>query len=68
VRRILAKLQSAGGQDTFEYLLVIGVIVVPFVLALIAAFEVIVPQVLAEVCTSVDTAPDGLGGGTCLGP
>ncbi len=67
MRRILAKLRSEGGQDTFEYLLVVGVIVVPMALAMILGFALLVPEILGETCSSVDTAPDGLAGDSCLG-
>ena len=67
MRRFLAQLRSDDGQDTFEYLLVVGVIVVPMVLGMLAGFQWLMPQILDETCSSVDTAPDGLAGDSCLG-
>lgn len=67
MRRILAQLRTDGGQDTFEYLLVVGVIVVPMALAMILGFGALMPAILENECSSIDTAPDGLAGDTCLG-
>lgn len=67
MKRILAQLRSDGGQDTFEYLLVVGVIVVPMALAMLVGFRLLVPDILENACTSIDVAPDDLAGDTCLG-
>jgi len=55
------------GQDTFEYVLVIGAIVVAMTIALLG-FTVIVPQVLGYACPSVDTSVNPIATiGSCLG-
>lgn len=56
-------LREDRGQDSFEYLLTIGLIAVPFALLLVAAFELIVPQALSFICDGIDP----LGGGSCFG-
>jgi hypothetical protein len=54
--------------NSFEYLLVVGVVVVPFVAALIAGFALIIPEVVGYVCPAVDTAGPGVATvGSCLG-
>jgi hypothetical protein len=61
-------LRRSDAQNTFEYLLAIGVVVVPIVLVFIAAFEIFMPEVLGWVCPSVDTAdPAAASNGSCLG-
>ena len=61
----LARDQRA--QNTFEYLLVIGAVVVAMVAAMIAGFELLLPQVAGLVCPSVDTAANPIATiGSCL--
>jgi hypothetical protein len=66
---ILAHLHEERAQNTFEYLLVVGAVVVAMVAALILGFELLLPQVAGLVCPSVDTAADPIAIiGSCLGP
>lgn len=54
--------------NSFEYLLVIGLVVVPFAAALIAGFMLVIPEVVGYICPAVDTAgPDAATRGSCLG-
>jgi hypothetical protein len=62
----LAILQSDRAANSFEYLLVIGVIVVPFVAALIAGFALVIPEVAQYVCPAVDTADPAAAPGSCI--
>lgn len=55
-------------QNAFEYLLVIGAVVVAMVAALVVGFELLLPEVAGLVCPSVDTATDPIATvGSCLG-
>ena len=66
---VLGWLREERAQNTFEYLLVIGAVVVAMVAALILGFELLLPQVAGLVCPSVDTAADPIAIiGSCLGP
>jgi hypothetical protein len=56
-------LRRDTGQNTFEYLLVIGLIVAPLAAALFVGFERIAPVAVAFICSSIDTA----GIGSCFG-
>jgi hypothetical protein len=61
--RTLASLVfDESGQEGLEYLLATGALAVLFASAFIAAFRVVVPQVLSTICDVVDP----LGGGSCL--
>jgi hypothetical protein len=55
-------------QDTFEYALVIALVVVVLMAGLIAGFPPVAQAVLGLACPSVDTADPGVGIGTCIGP
>ncbi len=56
-----------AGQDTFEYLLVIGAIAVALLGTLILGFQVLVPQIVDHVCPSVDTASNVVSTiGSCI--
>jgi len=54
-------------QNTFEYLLVVGAVVAPLVLALFA-FDQVVVGVVGYVCPAVDTANSLSAVGSCLKP
>jgi hypothetical protein len=65
----LRRLREERAQNTFEYLMVVGAVVVAMVAALILGFELLLPQVAGLVCPSVDTAADPIAIiGSCLGP
>lgn len=51
----VARLRSDTAQDSFEYLLVIGGIVIALFLGLLA-FDAVVVQMLGASCPSIDTA------------
>lgn len=53
-------------QNTFEYLLVIGAVVLPLVGALLG-FDQVVVEVVGYVCPAVDTANPLAAVGSCLG-
>jgi len=62
-----ALLRGERAQNTFEYLLVVGAVVVAAVAAMIAGFELLLPQVAGLVCPSVDTAANPIATiGSCL--
>jgi len=64
-----ARLHEERAQNTFEYLMVVGAVVVAMVAALIVGIELLLPQVAGLVCPSVDTAADPIAIiGSCLGP
>lgn len=54
-------------QDTFEYLLAIGAVAIFIAAALMAGFQLIVPEVVGLACPSVDTANPLTAAGECLG-
>jgi hypothetical protein len=58
------KLRSDSAQGTFEYLLATGIFVVALITALFG-FNVIVEQVVEQVCPSVDTI-DPVAVGECI--
>lgn len=63
---MLQRLQSELAQDTFEYVLVVGVVVVAFVAGLLA-FDSVVEAFVGLVCPSIDTAKDIVSStGSCL--
>ncbi len=67
LRRSLARLhRSEEAQNAFEYLLVIGSVVVGFVAALLA-FDVVIAQLVGLVCPAVDTANALAAIGSCIG-
>jgi hypothetical protein len=62
----LRLLRPESGQNTFEYLLVIGAFAVLFAFALLTGFQQIFHQFIGILCPSVD--PVGSSGvGQCLG-
>ena len=62
------KLKEERGQNTLEYLMVVGAIAVVIASLLILGFSTLLPQVLGYVCPSVDTAANpGSTIGSCLG-
>ena len=64
---ILRWLHQERAQNTFEYLLVVGAVVVAMVAAMIVGFELLLPQVAGLVCPSVDTAANPIATiGSCL--
>jgi fluoride ion exporter CrcB/FEX len=64
---ILRWLHQERAQNTFEYMLVVGAVVVAAVGAMIAGFELLLPQVAGLVCPSVDTAANPIATiGSCL--
>ena len=56
-------LVAADGQNSFEYLLVSGVLSVPLIGALILGFETLVPHAVQFICGTIDSA----GVGSCFG-
>ena len=62
-----ALLPDERAQNTFEYLLVAGAVVVAMAGAMIVGFELLLPQVAGLVCPSVDTAANPVATiGSCL--
>jgi hypothetical protein len=62
-------LADERAQDTFEYLLVVGAVVVAMAAALIAGFALLLPEVVGLVCPAVDTAANPVATfKSCLGP
>jgi hypothetical protein len=62
------KMKGKRAQNSLEYLMVAGVIVVVIVSLLILGFSTLLPEVLGHVCPSVDTASDPVSTiGSCLG-
>lgn len=58
---------SERAQNTFEYMLVVGAVVVPMMAILIAGFELLIPEVAGYVCPSVDTAANPIATiGSCI--
>lgn len=57
------------GQDSFESLLVAGLVVVAVVGILLTAFALFLPQIVGLACPSVDTAASPAAtAGSCLVP
>jgi len=64
---VSALLRGERAQNTFEYMLVVGAVVVAMVAAMIAGFELLLPEVAGLVCPSVDTAANPIATiGSCL--
>jgi len=64
---VSALLRGERAQNTFEYLLVIGAVVVAMVGAMIVGFKLLLPEVAGLVCPSVDTAANPIATiGSCL--
>jgi hypothetical protein len=55
------------GQNTFEYMLLVSGFVIVIVSILAAGFFLLIPQVLGQLCPSVDTV-DPATPGSCIGP
>jgi hypothetical protein len=67
VRRILCRLHEERAQNAFEYMLVVGAVVVATVAALIVGFKLLLPEVTGLICPSVDTAANPVATiGSCL--
>jgi hypothetical protein len=56
VLALVAWYQRQSAQDTFEYLLAIGLVAVPVAAALIYGLSLLLPDVTAFICRSIDTA------------
>lgn len=66
-RRCATRVHSSEeAQNTFEYVLVIGSVVIAFVAGFLA-FDAVIPQVVGLVCPSVDTANALSAIGNCIG-
>ena len=63
---VSALLRGERAQNTFEYLMVVGAVVVAVVAAMIVGFELLLPQVAGLVCPSVDTADPFVAFKSCL--
>jgi len=48
-------LAGDSGQNTFEYLLVIGLLAMPLIGALIVGFETLVPHAVQFICGTIDS-------------
>lgn len=57
-RLVLALLRGETAQEAFEYLLVIGAVVVVMAAAIIAGLALLLPEIVGLVCPAVDTAAD----------
>ena len=65
---VSALLREERAQNTFEYVLVIGAVVVAMVGAMIVGFKLLLPEIAGLVCPSVDTAANPVATiGSCLG-
>ncbi len=65
---VILLLADRRAQDTFEYLLVIGAVVVAMAAALIAGFTLLLPEIVGVVCPAIDTAADPVATfKSCLG-
>jgi hypothetical protein len=63
----LRLLRHEQAQDTFEYLLVLGAVMVVIVAGLFIGFQTLLPEVVGWICPSVDTAVQDPGFKTCFG-
>lgn len=54
--RIWSWVHSESAQDSFEWLLTIGLIAAPLAAALILGLSLILPDAVAFICRSIDTA------------
>ncbi len=61
--RVNGLILNQRAQNTFEYLLVIGLLAVPLIGALIVGFETLVPHAVQFICGTIDSA----GVGSCFG-
>lgn len=65
----LALLRHEQAADAFEYLLVVGAVVVAMVIAIQSGFTSMLPQVLEPICAVVDpAAPTPPSPGSCFLP
>lgn len=68
MKKVLPPFRDDRGVNSFEYLLVVGLVVGPVVAAFIAGVVLLIPEVVGYVCPAVDTAgPDVATVGSCLG-
>ena len=66
--KVHMRLRGEQGQNSFEYVLVVGAIVVALASLLILGFSLLLPEVLGLLCPSVDTSADPSATfGSCLG-
>ncbi|MBM3926538.1 MAG: hypothetical protein FJ320_11280 [SAR202 cluster bacterium] len=62
------RIKEKLGQNSLEYLMVVGAIAVVLAGLLILGFSTLLPEVLGYLCPSVDTASDPASSiGSCLG-
>jgi len=62
-----ALVREERAQNAFEYLLIIGAVVVAMVGAMIVGFKLLLPEIAGLVCPSVDTAANPIATiGSCL--
>jgi len=58
-------LRTSAAQNTVEYLLVLGTLVVALALAFLT-FDVVVAQIVGLACPGIDTANGAAAIGTCI--
>ena len=63
MRRLL---RSDRAQNTFEFMLILGIVVVAMVIGLLL-FDSVIVTAVGHVCPSVDTANTAVAVGSCLG-
>ena len=67
MRSVRQLIEGEQGQDSFEYLLIVGVVVAPLLVALIVGVELLIPEVVGYICPSVDTAANPIATvGSCV--
>jgi hypothetical protein len=54
--RIWSWFQSESAEDSFEYLLAIGLVAVPLAAGLIFGLSLLLPEAASFICRSIDTA------------
>ena len=62
----MAFFRQERGQNSIEYLLVVGTVAVVMLGAMIFGFQAFLPQVVGSLCSSVDTADPAATTGSCL--
>lgn len=60
--------RDQSGANSVEYVLTIGTVVILFVVALIAAADILFPAMAGLMCPAIDTGDPNVGRGTCLAP
>ena len=58
--QILSLIREEEGQDGVEYLLVVGAVIIPLLVAMVALYAA-APGLVADVCTAISSV-DGAGG------